>query len=265
MAAKIYSGSGNFTYTNDTGNNVRLIVNQCYSQTTTNTLGWVEWGSYTNAASSLELRETQNTNSCFTQFKVPDHQWGRNSPKYTDLHSYDIDGGGVANGPENATTQISGVPCEYFLANGHKFTLQAFNEDSANKIKSYNIMVIPGSAGQIFNGRGNFSYTNSTGGNVRVSLCYIHGYDASTPASNIAFSWGSSADPANGTLTQDTSDNGYGKYSINRNAYSCTPMNTLDEVPVEFWLSSGEFFSCQPESSATTIDGYSFLVMPEAG
>jgi hypothetical protein len=117
MAATVLSGTGNVTYTNSTGQNVRVIVNYCYCSNTSSYSNpnsiTVSWGSGATAKSSAQA-------------------FGRNLAYVSNIP-------GTANGFGNNMAYGSGqspLPTEIMLAAGQTFSI-------SGAIGSYNIVVIP--------------------------------------------------------------------------------------------------------------------------
>lgn len=128
MASQVYSGTGNFTYTNSTGQNVRLIINYYSNPNSAETLGFrVSWSTATTATS-------------------PAFAFGKNI-----AHGrIGLSVGGESQNmlPSPLTVQnYTSLPTEVMLASGDTFSVSAYNltNPSANAtgtLGSYNIVVI---------------------------------------------------------------------------------------------------------------------------
>ena len=111
MAAQVLSGTGNLSYTNSTGQNVRLVIN------------------YLKTGSSATMNFQGVTVS------VPQGSYGK-TLAYRDSH------GGSTGSWTSAMSQGSGyqtnaaVPLEIALSNGETFSV-------VTSIEAYNIIIIP--------------------------------------------------------------------------------------------------------------------------
>jgi len=117
MASQVLSGGNTqtFTYTNNTGQNVRIVINFCSIQTSVN-YGTMSW-----AGVNLSL---PFNSSC---------SFGRNL-----AYSYTSTGHG--NNMYFPTTTGGAIPTELMIANGQSF---AINANTGGNIYAYNIVVIP--------------------------------------------------------------------------------------------------------------------------
>jgi hypothetical protein len=136
MASQVFSGTAqpSFTYTNNTGQNVRIVINylkvESPSGTTTRTVNL--------SAGNLNL--TYGGGTTFPNFTV-----GRNLAFYNSKENTSATGvavavagnnayGNTAGGPNN--NYVDGFPTELMLSSGQVFSL-------TNSRFSYNIVVIP--------------------------------------------------------------------------------------------------------------------------
>jgi len=120
MAAQVLSGSGNVSYTNSTGQNVRLVIN--YFEV--NTLGGTPVVSFPGGSvtvpqgaiygKTLGYRAVGDTNTSSSSM----------SASVTSVGSIDI----------------TGLPLEIAMANGDTFSI---TQGSGGNIKGYNIIIIP--------------------------------------------------------------------------------------------------------------------------
>tara|TARA_B100001094_G_scaffold5217_1_gene4744 strand:+ start:23 stop:400 length:378 start_codon:yes stop_codon:yes gene_type:complete len=122
MTATVYSGSGDWSYTNSTGGNVRVIIGCAFadfngSQTTSNGIK-IRFGV---AGSPYVLSEASGTNDRFVGF-------GRHVKN--SQHAYGV----VAS---SGGTFVD----EFWLADGHTANITAV--DAGYPISLYNVMVIP--------------------------------------------------------------------------------------------------------------------------
>ena len=123
MAATVYTGSGNWSYTNSTGENVRVIIGCAFadfsgSQVSDNGIK-IRFGA---SRSPYILSEASGTNDRFVGF-------GRHITSVTPV------GGAVAT---NGGVFVD----EFWLANGHTADVAAI-DSQAYPISLYNIVVIP--------------------------------------------------------------------------------------------------------------------------
>ena len=125
MAATVYTGSGNWSYTNSTGGNVRVLIYYCYNNTSSQdyTAGVKQ------VINGVDIASAANgTNMAFTGF-------GRG---IVYMSSSNSTGWQVKNIAGNS----GGVFVdEFFLADGQSTALEAVN--AGKPIKAYNIMVVP--------------------------------------------------------------------------------------------------------------------------
>jgi len=122
-------------------------------------------------------------------------------------------------------------------------------------------------AAQVLSGENNLSYTNTTGQNVRLVINYLKIKDSISGTPTLSFP-GSSI-----TLIGNTA---YGK-TLGFNQTAGTSSNvasgasrgdggsdTIPSIPLEIALSNGDTFSIN-SSTATDIEGYNIIIIPEAG
>ena len=119
MASQVFSGSGNFSYTNNTGQNVRIIINYCRftsSATYQSTMGW--------AGNTIDLPVGSNIT------------FGRNL-------AFSFQDSGVGRFNSNNMFGANGsLPTEIMIAPGQTFSITA-NTVTPSAIDVYNIVVIP--------------------------------------------------------------------------------------------------------------------------
>ena len=138
-------------------------------------------------------------------------------------------------------------------------------------------MVIPDSAGTVYNGQGEFNYTNNTGENVRLIMGYLAQYRSGQYShAYMNIYWGATTATQARSTTSD--QHGIGKWCMVNNPLNNGGFATGNpekyQGPNEFWLAPGDFFSVSiydPQSSGPNthlnaeVGPYSFLVMPESG
>ena len=114
MAAQVLSGSGNVSYTNSTGQNVRLVIN------------YLEIGG----------AGTETATVTFAGVSVTVYGGGA---KYGKTLAYDNSpGSDMAAGV--ASPRDGAIPLEIALANGDTFSI---THDNSEYISGYNIIIIP--------------------------------------------------------------------------------------------------------------------------
>ena len=121
MASQVLSGTGNVTYTNNTGQNVRVIVNYCSLSTPSVSSFLVSWGSGASATAQA-------------------YAFGRSLA--TGFVSLTGTAGAVST--QNilpAGNGSSALPTEIMLSSGQTFSITTTN--SSYPIASYNIVIIP--------------------------------------------------------------------------------------------------------------------------
>ena len=119
MAAQVLGGNGNVSYTNSTGQNVRLVINYLKVKDNPSSLPTL-----TFPGSSIELRKSTSYGKTLGYFGAA----GQESIAY-----------GVQRG-DGGSSAVPPVPLEIALANGDTFSI---NAASSTDIQSYNIIIIP--------------------------------------------------------------------------------------------------------------------------
>jgi hypothetical protein len=114
MAAQVFSGNGNFSYTNNTGQNVRIIINylECNAFSFQISMNWAGTATVLPQGSPLKI----GRNLAFNQ------------------------SGGAGNNMHGA---IGAVPTEIMISSGQTFSITAGTTQPQNAITAYNIVVIP--------------------------------------------------------------------------------------------------------------------------
>ena len=122
-------------------------------------------------------------------------------------------------------------------------------------------------ASQVLSGSSNVSYTNNTGQNVRIVINYMKGIliQGIPVRSQISMSWAGVSVVSNAyvigrnlAFSQAASSGASISLSSN-NAQGYGEIPTSLGLPTEIMLSPGQTFS------ATNIDAYNIVVIPEAG
>ena len=212
MAAQIFTAKGeNFEYTNNTGGNARIIVNSV-SVNSSGQSGQgpsvpikVQWGTYTT-------KGTRGTTEAYAE--ITPNDWFGRTTKCSDKTRF-------LESPDNYMYTLAGGPCEYYIADGEKFSLWQQNTKELTGsdhygIRSYNIMVIPDSAGTVYNGQGEFNYTNNTGENVRLIMGYLAQYRSGQYShAYMNIYWGATTATQARSTTSD--QNGIGKWCMVNN------------------------------------------------
>ena len=119
MAAQVLSGSGNVTYTNSTGQNVRLVIN--YLELAN--VGGDTTVSFPGNAITLAANMVYGKTLAY-----------QNSSGETNVQS------AMASGSNSNVDSVTPLPLEIALANGDTFSITG--NTSAN-IKGYNCIIIP--------------------------------------------------------------------------------------------------------------------------
>lgn len=146
MAATVLSGNGAVAYTNNTGQNVRVIINYFKGN-----------HDYTNATKPFEYTIAWG-NGAVAYYTASNNQagnfWFGKNIAYQDI----VQGNGIALAMNNLVDTavassghfVQGLPTEVMLANGQTFSITAVNNSalfgSAQSVTidgSYNILVIP--------------------------------------------------------------------------------------------------------------------------
>jgi hypothetical protein len=140
MASEILRGSGNITYVNNTGQNVRIIINYLVNGVQPPNRGTmtISWGGSTSS----------QRGSAVTSLPVI----GRNIANY-------FSGGGTTNagtgggagsftietGNNASSSSLTSAPTELMLKAGDTFTVTSFSTTNGSAVStgSYNIVVIP--------------------------------------------------------------------------------------------------------------------------
>ena len=120
MAAQVLSGSGNVSYTNSTGQNVRLVINYLELGGSSNEYATVTFG-------GVEVRVSGKT------------KLGKTLSYITPL----VENNRQSNSMFTENTNGSCCPTEIALANGQTFAIGAATLGSSTEIKGYNIIIIP--------------------------------------------------------------------------------------------------------------------------
>ena len=292
MAATVYTGKNeNFLYTNNSGGNARIIINGCYiakDNTFGGNPGVIQWGDFLDSNRGTSGL-TANPNNPFKSFDfLSDGLWGRNT-RISDLTYLYTVGGGPDNTSSIPSTAF-GVPCEYYIADGERFSLYHKDTDrpedgsygSNTGVLWYNIVVITDTAGTVENGQGDFNYTNNTGEAVRVIMAFLN-HDtgkgvtkAPTHQMRAQIYWGSSTDTQAGSNVSTRTQTGMGKWCIYNNT-----LNSMGEYitgdgrfngPNEFWLAPGDYLSVTTQGYGhnsgyddSYIGSYSYLILPSSG
>ena len=115
-------------------------------------------------------------------------------------------------------------------------------------------------------GSGNWSYTNSTGGNVRVIISFFYNGTTSTSGLTQSVAGVSVASQTNGT---NVSFIGFGKHVTWRstnNSYGYQVSGVVGNASTgfvnEFWLADGQ--SASVSGAPGTPKGYNILIIPES-
>ena len=139
MAATVYTGrKQNFTYTNNTGGNVRVIIYWLYvDQTHGADRLTMRWGTQTSSS--------WPTNASYKNW-AESYDWG--GSKDFHMGKNIMSSNGQDHVSSNAKADSSGsfaYPSEIYLADGHVFeiTSTGSTSDVQERIMGYNIVVIP--------------------------------------------------------------------------------------------------------------------------
>jgi hypothetical protein len=129
-------------------------------------------------------------------------------------------------------------------------------------------------AATVLSGTGNFSYTNSTAGNVRVIINYYTNYrSTNNGTSYFLMSWGTptvSIDSGAGqaALTTQVITFGRNLAFTGNNIGSGSNMiysGTYTALPTEIMLAAGETFTVTAKTSTLPLGPYNIVIIPEAG
>ena len=115
MAAQVLSGSGNVSYTNSTGQNVRLVIN--YLQV-------AAVSTFSIPGVSIDFGTNGGTYGKTLAFKQPSNS--------------DFNGAMAFN---EGSTSTQAIPLEIALANGDTFSITG--SPTSTFVKGYNIIIIP--------------------------------------------------------------------------------------------------------------------------
>tara|TARA_R100001594_G_scaffold4931_3_gene16201 strand:- start:5943 stop:6821 length:879 start_codon:yes stop_codon:yes gene_type:complete len=291
MAATVYTAKHeNFLYTNNSGGNARIIINGCYIRKKggygASSRGVIQWGDFLDVNRGTSS-EAANPNNPYKSFDFLDRgPWGRNTNK-SDLTYFYHD-----QGSASSTTSIPGtaygVPCEYYIADGERFSLYHPDTDTPDHdrggIQWYNIVVITDTAGIVKNGQGDFNYTNNTGETVRVIMAFLNhdtprgirqAVSGGYRGRRADILWGSSTDTQAGWTVSLMTQTGMGKWCLYNNV-----LNGMGEYitgtgrfsgPIEYWLSPGDYLTIATQGTGhnssmdSYIGSYSYLILPSSG
>ena len=120
MAAQVLSGSGNVTYTNSTGQNVRVVIN--YFEV--GGLGGTPIISFPGCSITVDQLST----------------YGKTLAYQSVTGDNNVTSSMASQGVGSGSKTVKGLPLEIALSNGDTFSITSSN--SAN-IKGYNIIIIP--------------------------------------------------------------------------------------------------------------------------
>jgi hypothetical protein len=129
-------------------------------------------------------------------------------------------------------------------------------------------------AATVLSGDGSFTYTNTTGGNVRVIINYYTNYrSTNNGTSHFLMSWGTptvSIDSGSGQAitTQVITFGRNLAHSTGGIAISANNMlgsNATAALPTEIMLPPGQTFTVTAKDSARPLGPYNIVVIPEAG
>ena len=130
-------------------------------------------------------------------------------------------------------------------------------------------------AATVYNGKGNVTHSNSSGGNERIVIYWIYKENADT----VDIKWGDLSGTDFNTATMNTNADqyvgktlAYGMASSGSNqtiiaekSYNNSSSIDSSPVPLEVFIADGEGFSITTTNLApiTIIRGYNFIVIPE--
>ena len=135
MAATVHSGTGNFSYTNSTGGNVRVIIGHVLCNTSDSSSNSGIKMRFGTSGSAYVFSVAGGTNQSFGGFGkhlcyiMSDYAGGSSS------------GTGAAKGMFGYAKSNTCFADEIWLANGHSIDIQAVS--GSYPIKSYNVLTIP--------------------------------------------------------------------------------------------------------------------------
>lgn len=237
MASQVLSGVGNFSYTNNTGKNVRIFIN------------WMS-GMSTVSASVSQGVISSSIVLTWNGVKSPPTAINAINSHATVLNGVENVNGSPGTVPGYLNTYL-GLPNEIMLAPGQSFS---------SECGTYNVVIIPeevpnGSlASQVLSGSSNPSYTNNTGRNVRLIINYM-----CCPYSSITRTIGSqTSGPYADTpillnwagISHRCNSQYLAKY------FKYTPLSISGQSPIEIMLAPGQSFSA-------SCGVYNIVVIPE--
>ena len=129
-------------------------------------------------------------------------------------------------------------------------------------------------AATVYNGKGNITHTNSSGGNQRIVIYWIYKENSAV----VDVKWGNfsgnfntatmntNADQYVGkTLAYGMASSGSNQTIIAEKSYNNSSSIDSSPVPLEVFIADGEGFSITTTnvSPVTIIRGYNFIVIPE--
>ena len=125
MAAQVLSGSGNVSYTNSTGQNVRLVIN------------YLETASL-DGDTTLSFPGNAITIAPYSIYGKTLAYQSQESGTVSSNQSMSVDG---TAGSTAGSGVVHYVPLEIAIANGETFSIN--NASSSSYIEGYNIIIIP--------------------------------------------------------------------------------------------------------------------------
>lgn len=159
MASEAFSGTGNFSYTNSTSENQRVIINWMLARP------YFNQGTTSRSIQSTIVLRWNNVQSPDT--RIPGIYKNMETDvlldqQYLNVRTVIVGFRGLSG--------LTGLPNEIMLAPGHTFTAECL---------SYNIVIIPEGLGEnerpseVISANSNPSYVNNTGKTVRVIINYM--------------------------------------------------------------------------------------------
>ena len=125
MAASVYTGKNqDFTYTNSTGGNVRVIIYWLHAEWTSNQYVKLVWGNISGGSNDYVEYPVLNTNNGAVRMGKSVAAYAEGDRALNNMYA----------------TNSTAAPCEIFLANGHTFKIDA---DENSDVLGYNVVVIP--------------------------------------------------------------------------------------------------------------------------
>ena len=138
MTATVYTGRRqNFTYTNNTGGNVRVIIYWLYVyQTNGSDRLQMRWGTQTSGEFP--------TNTSYTNWAETD-DWGGSTTFHMGKNCIFNNASDHMSSNSKRDGNSFAYPSEIYLANGHVFEIKSTGStsDIEERIMGYNIVVIP--------------------------------------------------------------------------------------------------------------------------